>query len=88
MVPGLPFSDWETALHGLVSLASNRRFVVIVDEFPRLVAAYPPIASYLQMAWDIELQHTRISFVLTGSLLSVMRQQALDFDAPLHLRHT
>jgi AAA+ ATPase superfamily predicted ATPase len=82
------FPDWETALRALVPLARERRFVVVIDEFPRLVAAHPPIASYLQMVWDMALQHTQVFFVLTGSLLSVMRQQVLDPDAPLYLRHT
>lgn len=86
--PAFSFSDWETALRALAPLARDRRFVVVIDEFPRLVAAHPPIASYLQMVWDMELQHTQIFLILTGSLLSVMRQQVLDPDAPLYLRHT
>jgi AAA+ ATPase superfamily predicted ATPase len=86
--PAFACPDWETALHALVSLARERRFVVVIDEFPRLVAAHAPIASYLQMVWDMALQHTQIFLVLTGSPLSVMRQQVLDPDAPLYLRHT
>jgi AAA+ ATPase superfamily predicted ATPase len=86
--PDFTFPDWETALRTLATLARECRFVVVIDEFPRLVAAHPPIASYLQMVWDMELQHTQIFLVLTGSLLSVMRQQVLDPDAPLYLRHT
>lgn len=82
------YSDWGAALQALIPLAQERRFVVVIDEFPRLVAAFPPIASYLQMVWDMALQHTRIFFVLTGSLLSVMRQQVLAPDAALYLRHT
>ena len=86
--PAFTFADWESALRALASLARERRFVVVIDEFPRLVAAHPPIASYLQMVWDMELQHTQVFLILTGSLLSVMRQQVLDPDAPLYLRHT
>lgn len=86
--PAFTYPDWETALRALVPLAGERRFVVVVDEFPRLVAAYPPITSYLQMVWDLELQHTQVFLILTGSLLSVMRQQVLDPEAPLYLRHT
>lgn len=82
------FPDWESALRALVPLASSGRFVVVIDEFPRLVAAYPPITSYLQMVWDMALQHTQIFLVLTGSLLSVMRRELLAADSPLYLRHT
>jgi AAA+ ATPase superfamily predicted ATPase len=86
--PAFTFPDWETALRTLAFIARQHRFVVVIDEFPRLVAAHPPIASYLQMVWDMELQHTQVFLILTGSLLSVMRQQVLDPDAPLYLRHT
>jgi AAA+ ATPase superfamily predicted ATPase len=86
--PAFSYPDWDTALRSLVHQASERRFVVVIDEFPRLVAAHPPIASHLQMVWDTELQYSQVFIILTGSLLSVMRQQVLDPDAPLYLRHT
>lgn len=82
------YPDWESALRALIPLASTGRFVVVIDEFPRLVAAYPPITSYLQMIWDMELQHTQIFLILTGSLLSVMHREILAADSPLYLRHT
>jgi AAA+ ATPase superfamily predicted ATPase len=86
--PAFTFPDWETAIRTLGALARECRLVVVIDEFPRLVTAHPPIASYLQMVWDMELQHSQIFLILTGSLLSVMHQQVLDPDAPLYLRHT
>ena len=88
VAPAFSYPDWETALRALASRAREQRFVVVIDEFPRLVAANPSIASYLQMVWDTELQHAQIFIILTGSLLSVMRQQVLAPDAPLYLRHT
>ena len=86
--PAFSYPDWESALRALIPLASSGRFVVVIDEFPRLVAAYPPITSYLQMVWDMALQHTQIFLILTGSLLSVMRRELLAADSPLYLRHT
>ena len=86
--PSFTYPDWESALRALIPLASEGRFVVVIDEFPRLVAAYPPITSYLQMVWDMALQQTQIFLVLTGSLLSVMRRETLAADSPLYLRHT
>ena len=43
--PAFSYPDWGSALRALIPLASNGRFVVVIDEFPRLVAAYPPITS-------------------------------------------
>ncbi|MEM7536256.1 MAG: ATP-binding protein [Chloroflexota bacterium] len=82
------YKDWETAFKALVPLAQSQRLIVVIDEYPRLVKAFPPISSYIQMLWDLELQHTQLFFVLTGSLLSVMKQEILDSNAPLYLRHT
>lgn len=88
------YPDWESGLKALTKLPQEidqqhkSRLVVVIDEFPRVVAAYPPIASYLQMVWDMELQHTNIFMVLTGSLMSVMDQQVLAHEAPLYLRYT
>ncbi|MEM7126714.1 MAG: ATP-binding protein [Chloroflexota bacterium] len=88
------YPNWESALRALteaarqISETRQDRLVIVIDEFPRIVAAYPPIASYLQMVWDMELQHTNIFLILTGSLLSVMDQQILAHDAPLYLRYT
>jgi hypothetical protein len=53
--PAFSYPDCETALRALASLAREQRLIVVIDEFPRLVAAHPPIASYLQMVWDTEL---------------------------------
>jgi len=92
--PDFAYPDWENALKALGTVAREMekegrdRLVIVIDEFPRVVAAYPPFASYLQMVWDMELQHTNIFIVLTGSLMSVMDQQVLAHEAPLYLRYT
>ncbi|MBV7338797.1 ATP-binding protein [Chloroflexi bacterium TSY] len=86
--PDFSYPDWESALRALIPQASGGRFVVVIDEFPRLVTAYPPITSYLQMVWDLGFQHTQLFLILTGSLLSVMRRETLAADSPLYLRHT
>lgn len=86
--PTFTYADWESALRALIPLAAEQRFVLVIDEFPRLVAAYPPITSYLQLVWDMALQHTQIFLILTGSLLSVMQRELLAADSPLYLRHT
>lgn len=82
------YPDWESALRALLPLATSGRFVLVIDEFPRLVAAYPPITSYLQMVWDMGYQQTQMFLVLTGSLLSVMQRELFAADSPLYLRHT
>ena len=58
--PVFSYPDWDIALRSLVHRASGRRFVVVIDEFPRLVAAHPPIASYLQMVWAAACRRGRV----------------------------
>lgn len=39
---------WEDLLHALAQAAQSERLVVVLDEFPYLVTAHPPLATILQ----------------------------------------
>ncbi|MCX7670479.1 MAG: ATP-binding protein, partial [Anaerolineae bacterium] len=86
--PGRVFADWDSALLALADLARERRFVVVIDEYPYLADSVPGFSTLLQRAWDTVLQHTNLFLCLTGSTYSVMRREILDGAAPLYRRHT
>lgn len=86
--PERSFADWSEALLALAELARDRRFVVVIDEYPYLADSVPGLSTLLQRAWDTTLQHTQIFLCLTGSTYSVMRREILDGEAPLYRRHT
>lgn len=86
--PERTFADWDSALLALAELARQRRFVVVIDEYPYLADSVPGFSTLLQRAWDTMLQHTNLFLCLTGSTTSVMRREILDGAAPLYRRHT
>lgn len=82
------YSTWEDLLQALAQAAQTERLVVVLDEFPYLVAAYPPLASILQRVWDQTLKHTHIMLILCGSYIGMMEETVLGYQAPLYGRRT
>lgn len=82
------FTSYREALDELLLLGEEHPTVVIIDEFPYLVAATPALPSYLQQALSPmgnARQHTRTRMILCGSALTTMAQ-LLGGGAPLRGR--
>jgi AAA+ ATPase superfamily predicted ATPase len=87
LTEGRGFRDWPSALRYFARKAADRRFLLVLDEYPYLEGASPGLASVLQAAWDHDLRETRLKLVLAGSHVSAMaRLEAA--DQPLHARRT
>jgi len=86
--PAPVYNSWEDIFTVLARLAQTERLVVVLDEFPYLVAAVPPIASVLQRLWDRLLSKTRIMLILCGSYIGMMEETVLAYRAPLYGRRT
>lgn len=86
--PGFIYETWERAFQAMAELATQRRHIVVIDEFPYLVNADPSIPSVLQKVWDAQLQHTQLMFILCGSHIGMMEQEVLVYRAPLYGRRT
>ena len=86
--PERTFPDWNSVFLALADLGRERRFVVVIDEYPYLADSVPGLSTILQRAWDTSLQHTHLFLCLTGSTYSVVRREILDGHAPLYRRHT
>lgn len=82
------YPSWAAAFTALVNPARERRIVVVLDEYPYLVAANREISGHLLSAWDLHLQHTQIFLVLCGSTRSIIHRELLAGDAPLYSRPT
>lgn len=89
---GLTASDIATSWNSLLRyfgtqarLHPGKKAVLILDEFPYLVAQTPTLPSILQAWWDEEGAHVPVLVVICGSHLSTM--SALnDETSPLHGR--
>jgi uncharacterized protein len=82
------YSTWEDLLHAVNQASQNERLVVVLDEFPYLVTAYPPLATILQRVWDHILKNSQIMLILCGSYIGMMEETVLGYQAPLYGRRT
>jgi len=82
------YSTWEDLFNALPQAAKNERLVVVLDEFPYLVTAHPPLATILQRVWDQTLKNSQIMLILCGSYIGMMEETVLGYQAPLYGRRT
>jgi len=61
----------------LFGVASGRRLVVVLDEFPYLCISHRALPSVLQRLWDERGRHSNICLVLCGSYVSFMEREVL-----------
>lgn len=82
------YNTWDDLLNTLAKQAQTERLVVVIDEFPYLVASDPSLTSILQRTWDRTLKNTQIMLVLNGSYIGMMEETVLGYKAPLYGRRT
>ena len=89
----LKFDNWSSAFDFFDSLmekdSSNRKFLLILDEYPYAAKANPSLSSILQNRIDKVWQENRkLKLILCGSSLSFMQDEVLSQKAPLYARQT
>lgn len=86
-MPATPaFTEWEQAVEALLALGVDGPVVVVLDEFPYLLAGAPGLASRLQRALDAGRgRGPRCRLILCGSAMTVMTS-LLAGQAPLRGR--
>lgn len=84
---GAALPDWEALFGYLAERAERGPLWVVLDEFPYLAAAEPALTSILQAFWDGPCQRVPLKLVLSGSLVTAMRQLE-QHDQPLYGRRT
>lgn len=83
---GFKFQDF-TAFLGYLSQKFQKRSVVAIDEFQRLVEFEGSI-SLIQKFWDEEFSRKSAVLLLSGSSIGTISKVALRGDAPLYGRRT
>jgi AAA+ ATPase superfamily predicted ATPase len=86
--PAFAYPSWEMAFRHLAQLAADRRILLVLDELPYAFAADPALASTLQVLWDHHLSHTQLFLVIAGSVVGMIEQELLAYNAPLYGRAT
>ena len=82
------YNSWDDLFNTLVQQTQSQRRIVVIDEFPYLIAAYPALASILQRVWDRTLKNSQIMLILNGSYIGMMEETVLGYQAPLYGRRT
>lgn len=82
-----PLQNWD-AFFGYLARKSEKRVVLVIDEFPLIVEKFPEIISILQDVWDTHLRKSNIMLILSGSSVGMMEKYALDYKSPLYGRRT
>jgi len=80
------FTSWEEAFSYVKE--KNKRFVLVIDEFPYLIQSNKAIPSLFQKAWDEYWSHSKVYLILLGSSISMMETEVLGYRAPLYGRRT
>jgi AAA+ ATPase superfamily predicted ATPase len=86
--PTFTYPSWEMALRHLAHLATERQVLLVLDELPYAFAADSSLPSTLQMLWDHVLQPTQLFMVVSGSVVGMIEQEVLAYNAPLYGRAT
>ena len=80
------FDTWEESFRYIKD--KNRRFVLVIDEFPYLIQSNTAIPSLFQKGWDEHLSKTPVYLLLLGSSVGMMETEVLGYRAPLYGRRT
>jgi hypothetical protein len=80
------FADWEESFAYV--RAKKKRFVLVVDEFPYLVASNPGVVTLFQKAWDEYWSQSEVFLILLGSSIAMMENEVLGYRSPLYGRRT
>ena len=84
-----PFPDWEKALACIGRQAqTEKRVVLIIDEFPFLASQNASIKSMLQHAIDHDWKGKNLFLILCGSSVSFMENEIMGYQSPLYGRIT
>jgi len=82
-----PLLRWDSFFEYLAG-KTNKRLVLIIDEFPLIVEKFPEILSIMQDKWDNMLKNSKIMLMLCGSSISMMEKYTLDYKSPIYGRRT
>ncbi len=83
-----PLQSWDDFFL-YIQEKTTQRTVVVIDEYSYLVLSEPSISTVFQKYWDLHLgQNPNVCLIISGSAISMMEKETLEYRAPLYGRRT
>ena len=83
------FEDWEKAFRAILDLPySEKKKLIVIDEFPYMCRGNKSIPSLLQNLWDTAFKDSNVMIILCGSAMSFIEKELLAEKNPLYGRAT
>ena len=80
-----PFQSLDEAFY---YVRENERIILILDEFPYMVASDPGLLSILQDHWDNHLRSGDVKIFVCGSSMGMVERLLFDYGSPIYGRRT
>ena len=81
-------SDWDTIFKAIMDARFDTKPIIVIDEFQYIGKSNSAFPSIMQRIWDTILKDHSIMVILCGSLISMMKEQTLEYSSPLYGRRT
>ncbi len=81
-------ASWDSFLEGIFNLGTSRRLILYFDEFQRFSKVSPQLIANIQKYVDTRLKSTKISILVSGSSIGMMKRLFFDRGNPLFGRAT
>jgi hypothetical protein len=78
--------DLEDVLKEIADRARNERYILIIDEYPKMLVKSPEVSDILQNFIDEIHEDSRLFIILCGSSVSLMRHEAMGYASPIYGR--
>jgi len=81
-------SDWDTIFKALIETKFETKPIIVIDEFQYIGKSNNAFPSIMQRIWDTLLKDSSVMLILCGSLITMMKEQTLEYSSPLYGRRT
>ena len=81
-------SDWDTIFKTIIETKFETKPIIVIDEFQYIGKSNNAFPSIMQRIWDTILKDKSVMLILCGSLITMMKEQTLEYSSPLYGRRT
>lgn len=81
-------SDWDTLFKAIIETKFETKPIIVIDEFQYIGKSNSAFPSIMQRIWDELLKDKSVMLILCGSLITMMKEQTLEYSSPLYGRRT